>query len=95
MNLKKIAATATMAGALGGFVALGVGAGTAQADKGWDDWCGPVPCPDFDVPPGHIGVGPPGQFKKEEFIPGTLIPNPVFGVPPGHWDEVNPWWWVP
>ena len=87
MNVKKLAATAVMTGALGGFAALGLGAGMAQADRGGNDWCGPIPCADLQGPPGHAGVGPPGQFKKDFFIPGTLIPNPEFGVPPGHWDD--------
>jgi hypothetical protein len=94
MNVKKLAATATMVGALGGFAALGVGAGAAQADRGGNDWCGPILCADLQGPPGHAGVGAPGQFKKDVFIPGTLIPNPVYGVSPGHWDE-RLGYWVP
>lgn len=86
MNVKRIAVTTAMAGALG-VAALGLGAGTAQADKRGNDWCGPVLCRDLQGPPGQAGVGPPGQFKKQFFIPGTLIPNPVFGVPPGRWDD--------
>ena len=35
MNLKKIDGTAALAGALGA-AALGLGAGSAQADPGWD-----------------------------------------------------------
>ena len=75
---------------MGGFAALGIGVGTAQADDG--GWCPtPVPgvwapCPDFDAPPGQVGVGPPGQFKKDQWLaPG--VENPFFGVPPGHWDD--------
>ncbi|TFV55453.1 hypothetical protein E4P42_22790 [Mycobacterium sp. PS03-16] len=81
MQLKKIGITATLAGALGA-AALGLGAGTAQADDLWV----PVPViPDVDVhlgvPPGHVGhvVGlPPGQAKKF-----------VGNVPPGHWKSID------
>jgi hypothetical protein len=75
MNLKKIAITATMAGALGA-ASFGLGAGSAQADPKWEPW-EPWPVPeipddfDFGAPPGHIGQDlgvPPGQLKK---IPGT------------------------
>jgi hypothetical protein len=70
MNLKKIAWTATIGGALGA-AALGLGAGSAQAD----DWVPWVPwVPDVDD-----GVGfnpyPPGQVKQ-------LCP---WHSPPGHW----------
>jgi hypothetical protein len=93
VNFKRFAATATMAGALGVFAALGLGAGPAQAKPGGNDWCGPIQCPDFDAPPGQVGVGPPGQFKKDPYWPVFPIENPYYGVPPGHWDEVNPWPW--
>jgi hypothetical protein len=70
MNVKTIAATATIAGALGA-AALGLGAGTAQAD----DWVPWVPW----VPHVDDGVGwnplPPGQAKK--WCP--------WHSPPGHW----------
>ena len=70
MNLKKIAWTATTAGVLGA-AALGLGAGTAQAD----DWVPWVPW----VPHVDDGVGfnpfPPGQVKQ--FCP--------WHSPPGHW----------
>src|SRR6478609_10291588 len=49
MNLKKMAGTALLAGAMGA-AGLGLGAGTAQADDHWVPWN-----------PG----GPPGQVKKE------------------------------
>ncbi|MGE2717912.1 hypothetical protein ACQI4L_27955 [Mycolicibacterium litorale] len=74
MNLKRIGLTATVAGAMGA-AALGLGAGSAQADH--DEWWEPeIPFIDVNVgvPPGHIGV-PPGQLKK--WIPGA--------PPPGHW----------
>jgi hypothetical protein len=94
MNLKKIAGTAILAGALGA-AALGLGAGLAQAAPKWN----PNPVvpsdTDFTRPPGHIGKAlgiPPGQFKKlREITVGlpdgttTVIDNPFFGVPPGHW----------
>jgi hypothetical protein len=69
MKLKKIAAGAAVAGALG-FASIGVGAGQAQAD---DDWCWwgscDVPAPGHFVPsPGHISqlpfVPPPGHWDK-------------------------------
>ncbi|KUI26960.1 hypothetical protein AU195_04175 [Mycobacterium sp. IS-1496] len=80
MNLKKIGLTATVAGAMGA-VALGIGAGTAQADH--DEWWWGPEIPrvgDFVElpPPGHIGQithVPPGQLKK-------VVP---FAPPPGHW----------
>jgi len=92
MNLKTIAATVTMTGALG-VAALGVGAGTAQADDGYYPGCWPLPCDTFQGPPGHNPFGPPGQVKKDAYLPGRWgpIPNPVQGVPPGHWDEVPLW----
>jgi hypothetical protein len=97
MNLKRIAVTAAMSGALG-LAAIGVGAGTAQADdRGYGCW--PFPCDTFQGPPGQNPFGPPGQVKKQEFLPGPWgfpVPNPVEGVAPGHWDEVPlgkpPWW---
>ena len=95
MNLKKIAGTATLAGALGA-AALGLGAGSAQAAPKWN----PNPVvpsdTDFNQPPGKVGKAlgiPPGQFKKIPtltvgFPDGSttlLDPSPFFGVPPGHW----------
>lgn len=78
VEIKKLAATAVMAGALG-FTAFGMGSGMAQADPKW-----PVPNPpgNDDVwlpgdPPGHNPFGPPGQVKKDLFL----------NVPPGHWDD--------
>ena len=97
MNLKKIAGTATLAGALG-VAALGLGVGSAQAAPKWD----PNPVvpsdTDFTQPPGHVGKAlgiPPGQFKKlREITVGfsdgttTVIDNPFFAVPPGHWRHI-------
>ncbi|BCI51213.1 hypothetical protein NIIDNTM18_04910 [Mycolicibacterium litorale] len=75
MNIKKIAMTGAVAGAMGA-AALGLGAGSAQADH--DEWWWEPDIPyihgDLGFPPGHIGV-PPGQLKK--WIPGA--------PPPGHW----------
>jgi hypothetical protein len=72
MNLKKIAWTATIAGALG--AALGLGAGTAQADD-WVPW----------VPHVDDGVGfnpfPPGQVKQ--FCPWHSPPGHWIGGPHG------------
>jgi hypothetical protein len=98
MNLKKIVGTATLAGALGA-AALGLGAGSAQAEPKWD----PNPVvpsnTDFTRPPGQISrdLGtPPGQFKKIPTVTvglpdGTttvIDPSPFLGVPPGHWGDV-------
>jgi hypothetical protein len=93
MNLKKSLVTATMAGAMS-LTALGIGAGVAQADDGGHHGCWPFPCDTFQGPPGHNPFGPPGQVKKERFLPGPWgvpVINPVYGVPPGHWDEVPLW----
>jgi hypothetical protein len=72
MDVKKIAGTAAIAAAMG-VAALGLGAGTAQADDGvpWVPWVPWVP---------HVddGVGfnlPPGQLQQ-------VCP---WHAPPGHW----------
>jgi hypothetical protein len=70
MKIKKLAATATMAGALG-FTAFGLAAGSAQADPGWR-------CP---LPPGVQGPGPgcvapPGQLNQFFGPPGHWWVNP-------------------
>ncbi|HZA09082.1 hypothetical protein [Mycobacterium sp.] len=70
MNLTKIAGTATIAGALGA-AALGLGAGTAQADD-WVPWVPWVPHVDNPVDWNPL---PPGQAKK-------LCP---VDIPPGQW----------
>ena len=98
MNLKKIAVTATLAGALGA-AALGIGVGSAQAKPKNPNPVVPSDT-DFSQPPGHIGQAlgvPPGQFKKLPKITVTypdgstaVIDNPYFGVPPGHWGNVPP-----
>ena len=94
MNVKRLAATAAMGGAMG-LTALGFGAGTAQADDGHHHGCWPFPCDTFQGPPGQNPFGiPPGQLKKMENI--GPFDNPVEGVPPGHWDEVpldHVTWW--
>ncbi|MCT7656846.1 hypothetical protein [Mycobacterium deserti] len=81
MNIKKMTASAAIAGALG-FAAVGLGAGQAQAD----DWWWEPPGPGHFIPsPGHIGqlpfVPPPGHIAQ---LPGV--------PPPGHWDK--PWKWL-
>ena len=77
MNIKRIAGTATLAAGLG-VSALGLGAGSAQADPKWVDpnipWIPGDWHPDWN--PG-VNWGPPGQVKK-------LCPGPC-GTPPGHW----------
>jgi len=87
MNVKKIAGTAAIAGALGA-AALGLGAGTAQADD-WVPWVPWVPHVDDWLPHvddwvdwgrGPTGLGPPGQIKND------LCP----GLPPGHWWPAGP-----
>ena len=97
MNLKKIAGTAALAGALGA-AALGLGVGSAQAQPKWNPHPVVPSNTDFTQPPGHIGQDlgiPPGHFKKLPHITvglpdgtTTVIRNPFFGVPPGHWRNV-------
>jgi hypothetical protein len=95
MNLKKIAWTATLAGALGA-ATLGLGAGSAQAQPKSNPHPVVPSNTDFNQPPGHIGQDlgiPPGQFKKiptisVELPDGTItdpIENPFYLIPPGHW----------
>ncbi|MFY9922038.1 MAG: hypothetical protein WAL26_27165 [Mycobacterium sp.] len=75
MNIRKIAGTAALAGAIGA-AALGLGAGSAQAD---DIWVPDIPWIPWGA--GHWipdpNLGPPGQVKK-------WCPAP-FDSPPGHW----------
>ncbi len=78
-----------MGGAFGA-AAVGLGAGTAQADDDWYGDCGPYPCDVFQGPPGHNPFGPPGQVMKEQWL-APWVPNPVYGVPPGHWDDEFLW----
>lgn len=93
MEIKKLAATTAMAGALG-LSAFALGSGLAQADPGpkWPNIPGPPNPPGPVVsnwvpgdPPGHNPFGPPGQVKKDPTI--GVLPNPFYGVPPGHWDD--------
>lgn len=93
MNLKKFAAGATIAGALGA-AALGFGAGSAQAKPHPGPPMPPIPViPVIPVapadwvpgdPPGHNPFGPPGQVMQ-----GNPVVPGLTGVPPGHWGE--PW----
>ena len=75
MGLKEIIAATAIIGSLGA-AALGLGAGSVQADPGWGPnipWIpGPGDLVDWD--PG-INWGPPGQVKK--WCP--------WHSPPGHW----------
>jgi hypothetical protein len=77
MKIAKLAGTAAVAAALGA-AGLGLGAGSAQADDGWDvpwipgGWNG-------DWNPG-VNWGPPGQIKDDCW--GHWGPC---GTPPGHW----------
>jgi hypothetical protein len=74
MNLKRIAATATMTGALGA-AALGLGASPAQADPDWDPWWPWDPeIPEIWEPGDFVRI-PPGHVKK--WCP--------WNSPPGHW----------
>jgi hypothetical protein len=86
MRMKKFAAGAAMAGAVGA-VALGFGTGAAQAKPGPHvpgvpgvpdivDGCVPTTV----WPPGHNGCGPPGQIMN-----GNPVVPGLTGVPPGHW----------
>lgn len=84
MQMKKIAASAATAAALG-FAAFGAVSGVAQADP---DYPAPPPIPGGPYvwlpgdPPGHNPAGPPGQVMKgDPFVPGLT------GVPPGHWGD--------
>jgi hypothetical protein len=71
MNLKKIAGTATVAGALVA-AALGLGAGSAQADPHWG--------PNIPWIPG------PGDWVDwSPFDPGQLKQWCPWHSPPGHW----------
>jgi hypothetical protein len=71
VDLKRIAGTATIAGALGA-AALGLGAGSAQADPDWVD----IPViPDVGDWVDWNPWPPPGQLKK--WCP--------WHSPPGHW----------
>ena len=93
MKIKKIAGTAILAGSLGA-ASLGLGAGSAQADRIWvpdipdipwgpghwvDEWI-PDVVPDLGIGRGPTGLGPPGQIKK--MFPGC--------PPPGHWWPAGP-----
>ena len=70
MNVKKIAGTAIIAGALGA-AALGLGAGTAQADD-WVPWVPWVP---------HVDDW--GDWNP--FPPGQVQHWCSWHSPPGHW----------
>jgi hypothetical protein len=72
MNLKKIAGSASIAGALGA-AALGITAGTAHAHPG--PWPPPGPPGPHVVDDGHWNPLPPGQEKQ--YCP--------WQSPPGHW----------
>lgn len=73
MNIKKVAGTAIIAGALGAG-SLGLGAAAAQADPGWGPNIPWVPGPGW-VDWNPVPNVPPGQIKK--WCPGNS--------PPGHW----------
>ncbi len=84
MNFKKMAGTAAIAAGLGA-AGLGLGAGTAQADRIW------VPdIPEIPWGGGHWvdewlpepNLGPPGQVKKW----CDFAPPPFVDSPPGHWE---------
>jgi hypothetical protein len=70
MNIKKIAGTATIACALGA-AALGIGAGTAQADD-WGPWVPWVPHVDD-----FVDWNPWGPGDMAQWCP--------WHSPPGHW----------
>jgi len=81
MNLKKFAAKATLAGAVG-FAALGAGMGLAQADPFWPS----PPPPPIPAPGPGANVGWPGN---------PLPPGQDYQPPPGHADFVVPIWAPP
>ena len=76
MNVKKIAGTATIAGALSA-AALGFSAGTAQADD-WGPWVPWVPHVDDWV---DWNPAPPGQVTK--WCPWHSPPGHRIGGPHG------------
>jgi len=85
MNIKKMAGTAAIAAGLG-VAGLGMGAGTAQADRIW------VPdIPEIPWGPGHWvdefvpDLGIPDLGLGNEFAPGQLKKICPWNSPPGHW----------
>ena len=78
MNIKRIAGTATLAAALGA-AALGLGAGSAQADPKWVD-------PNIPWIPGRldIRIGIRESIGARRDRSRRLCPGPC-GTPPGHW----------
>jgi hypothetical protein len=81
MHLKKFAAEATLAGAVG-FAALGAGTGLAHADPFWPT----PPPPPIPAPGPGANVGWPGN---------PLPPGQNYQPPPGHADDVVPVWAPP
>jgi hypothetical protein len=81
MHLKKFAAEATLAGAVG-FAALGAGTGLAHADPFWPT----PPPPPIPAPGPGANVGWPGN---------PLPPGQHYQPPPGHADDVVPVWAPP
>ncbi len=84
MNIRKVAAHVTIAGALG-FTALGLGIGTASADNGSDEpqfdhvqYDEPpvyVPPADYEAPPVYY---PPADYDA----PPVYVPRPDYDAPP-------------
>ena len=70
MGLKKIIAAAAITGSLGAG-ALGLGAGTAQADDGWVPWVPWIPHAD--------------DWAPNPVAPGQLSHWCPWHSPPGHW----------
>jgi hypothetical protein len=102
MKLKKIAASAAMAGALGSAV-LGVGAGLAQADPHGPNPPGPgcvggpgVNCngPGTPLPPGQQGFPPPGHYNDPVgygYPPTWIPPGDPMAYPVVFNPGVNAW----
>src|SRR5436853_1578491 len=80
MNAKKVAVTAAVAGALGGFAALGLGAGQAPADPHF-----PMPpVPPIPAPPiPHVDVPPvPAPRVPDVNVPPVQVPQgPEMNMP--------------
>jgi hypothetical protein len=107
MNLKKAAAKASLAGALG-LAAVGFGTGLAQAEPFTPPPPPPLPSPDAPganywapgnpLPPGQNYMPPPGHTAAPPPYWAPPPPPPPFWAPwlPVEWNwELNAWgvWW--
>ena len=94
MNLKKMAATASVAGTLGGAAALGLGTGVVHADPKFPvPPIPPVPgppAPDVGAPPVEVPRGPNLNVPPGQVPPGPPAFAPPVDVPPGPPANVPP-----